>query len=68
VIISASVSSRLSLVGSRARDRSDRVMALTHFRDGAGGYAELAVVDAGLVAAIGPVVSFTAAPATPLAA
>jgi NADPH:quinone reductase-like Zn-dependent oxidoreductase len=47
---------------------SDRVMAMTHFRDGAGGYAELAVVDAGLVAPIGPAVSFTAAAATPLAA
>ena len=46
----------------------DRVMAMTHFRDGAGGYAELAVVDAGLVAPIGPAVSFTAAAATPLAA
>src|SRR5512135_2169745 len=29
----------------------DRVMAMTHFRDGAGGYAELAVVDAGQAAA-----------------
>ena len=46
----------------------DRVMAMTHFRDGAGGYAELAVVDAGLVAPIGPAVSFAAAAATPLAA
>jgi NADPH2:quinone reductase len=46
----------------------DRVMAMTHFRDGAGGYAELAVVNAGLVAPIGPAVSFTAAAATPLAA
>jgi hypothetical protein len=46
----------------------DRVMAMTHFRDGAGGYAELAVVDAGLVAPIGPAVSFTAAAAMPLAA
>ena len=43
-------------------------MAMTHFCDGAGGYAELAVVDAGLAAPIGPAVSFTAAAATPLAA
>ncbi len=46
----------------------DRVMAMTHFPDGAGGYAELAVVDAGLVAPIAPAVSFPQAAATPLAA
>lgn len=46
----------------------DRVMAMTHFPDGAGGYAELAVVDAGLVAPIDPAVSFVDAAATPLAA
>jgi NADPH:quinone reductase-like Zn-dependent oxidoreductase len=46
----------------------DPVMAMTHFCDGAGGYAELAVVDAGLAAPIGLAVSFTAAAATPLAA
>jgi NADPH:quinone reductase len=46
----------------------DRVMAMTHFRDGAGGHAELAVIDARLAAPIGPGVSFTAAAATPLAA
>jgi NADPH:quinone reductase len=46
----------------------DRVMAMTHFPDGAGGYAELAVVDADLVARIDPGTSFTAAAATPLAA
>jgi NADPH2:quinone reductase len=46
----------------------DRVMAMTHFPDGAGGYAELAVVDAALVAPIGPATSFTDAAATPLAA
>jgi len=45
----------------------DRVMAMTHFRDGAGGYAELAVVDAGLVAPIGANTSFAEAAATPLA-
>jgi NADPH:quinone reductase len=45
----------------------ERVMAMTHFRDGAGGYAELAVVDAALVAPIAPDVSFAEAAATPLA-
>jgi NADPH:quinone reductase-like Zn-dependent oxidoreductase len=43
-------------------------MAMTHFPDGAGGYAELAVLDAALVAPIDPVVSFVDAAATPLAA
>jgi NADPH2:quinone reductase len=46
----------------------DRVMAMTHFPDGAGGYAEQAVVDAGLVAPIGTATSFTDAAAVPLAA
>jgi NADPH2:quinone reductase len=46
----------------------DRVMAMTHFPDGAGGYAELAVADASLVAPIGPGTSFTQAAAAPLAA
>jgi NADPH:quinone reductase len=46
----------------------DRVMAMTHFPDGAGGYAELAVVDASQVAPIGPDTSLVAAAATPLAA
>jgi NADPH2:quinone reductase len=46
----------------------DRVMAMTHFPDGAGGYAELAVVDAGLAAPISAAVSFAGAAATPLAA
>jgi NADPH:quinone reductase len=46
----------------------DRVMAMTHFPDGAGGYAELAVVDAALAAPIGPATSFADAAATPLAA
>jgi NADPH:quinone reductase-like Zn-dependent oxidoreductase len=45
----------------------DRVMAMTHFPDGGGGYAELAVVDAGQLALIGPDVSFSHAAATPLA-
>jgi NADPH:quinone reductase len=46
----------------------DRVMAMTHFPDGAGGYAELAVVDAGQVAPTGPGTSLASAAATPLAA
>jgi len=36
----------------------DRVMAMTHFPDGAGGYAELAVIDAALVAPISAATSF----------
>ena len=46
----------------------ERVMAMTHFPDGAGGYAELAVVDAAQVARIAPGTSFAEAAATPLAA
>jgi NADPH2:quinone reductase len=46
----------------------DRVMAMTHFPDGVGGYAELAVVDADQVAPIGPDTPMIAAAATPLAA
>lgn len=46
----------------------DRVMAMTHFPDGAGGYAELAVADASLAAPISGAVSFADAAATPLAA
>jgi NADPH:quinone reductase len=46
----------------------DRVMAMTHFPDGAGGYAELAVVDGGLAAPIGTAIGFAEAAATPLAA
>ena len=45
----------------------DRVMAMTHFPDGAGGYAELAVIDAALAAPIGAATSFADAAATPLA-
>jgi len=45
----------------------DRVMAMTHFPDGAGGYAEQAVVDAGLAAPIAASISFTDAAAVPLA-
>ena len=41
----------------------DRVMAMTHFPDGAGGYAEFAVLDAALVAPIGPATSFADAAA-----
>jgi NADPH2:quinone reductase len=46
----------------------DRVMAMTHFPDGAGGYAELAVVDAEQVARLSPDTSLTEAAATPVAA
>lgn len=46
----------------------DRVMAMTHFPDGAGGYAELAIVDGDQVAPIDSGTSFTDAAATPLAA
>jgi NADPH2:quinone reductase len=46
----------------------DRVMAMTHFPDGAGGYAEFAVVDAALAAPVSPALSFVEAAATPLAA
>ena len=46
----------------------DRVMAMTHFPDGAGGYAERAVIDAGLAAPISSATSFADAAATPLAA
>jgi NADPH2:quinone reductase len=46
----------------------DRVMAMTHFPDGAGGYAELVVADAGLVAPLGENTSMAEAAATPLAA
>ncbi len=46
----------------------DRVMAMTHFPDGGGGYAEQAVADADQVARIGPGTSFAEAAATPLAA
>src|SRR5262249_58694441 len=35
----------------------DRAMAMTHFPDGAGGYAEFAVIDAALAAPIGPATS-----------
>ena len=46
----------------------DAVMAMTHFPDGAGGYAELTVVAADLVAPMADGSSFTDAAATPLAA
>jgi len=45
----------------------ERVMAMTHFPDGAGGYAALAVVAADQVAPIGAGPSFADAAATPLA-
>jgi NADPH2:quinone reductase len=46
----------------------ERVMAMTHFPDSAGGYAELVAMDAGLAAPIAVETSFTHAAATPLAA
>ena len=55
-------------VGVTGLSPGDRVMAMTHFPDGAGGYAEFVVVDAGLAATIGAVTSFAEAAATPLAA
>ena len=54
--------------GSAGLAPGDRAMAMTHFPDGAGGYAELAVIDAGLTAPISPATSFAEAAATPLAA
>ena len=53
--------------GTSGLATGDRVMAMTHFPDGAGGYAEQAVVDAGLAAPIGTAISFTDAGAVPLA-
>ena len=55
-------------IGVTGLAAGDRVMAMTHFPDGAGGYAELVVVDADLVASIRPATSFIDAAATPLAA
>jgi len=55
-------------VGVTGLAPGDRVMAMTHFPGGAGGYAEFVVVDAGLAATIGAVTSFAEAAATPLAA
>jgi NADPH2:quinone reductase len=46
----------------------DRVMAMTPFPQGAGGYAELVVVGAAAVAPLAPSVGYLAAAATPLAA
>jgi NADPH2:quinone reductase len=46
----------------------ERIMAMTHFPDGVGGYAELAVVAAEQVVPISADTSMTAAAATPLAA
>jgi len=45
----------------------DRVMAMTHFPGGGGGYAELAVVSADNAARLGPTTTFVEAAATPLA-
>jgi len=53
--------------GTSGLATGDQVMAMTHFPDGAGGYSEQAVVDAGLAAPIGTTISFTDAAAVPLA-
>jgi NADPH2:quinone reductase len=45
----------------------ERVMAMTHFPDGGGGYAEMAVAAADQVAPVGAGTSFAEAAATPLA-
>jgi NADPH2:quinone reductase len=45
----------------------DRVMAMTHFPSGGGGYAELAVVSADNAARLHPATTFVEAAATPLA-
>lgn len=60
----------VDLLGSDVHDVAvgDRVMAMTHFPTGAGGYAEFAVVDARQVAPVDPGTSFVDAAATPLAA
>ena len=69
-ILGYDVAGVIDSVGGEVRGLApgDRVMAMTHFPDGAGGYAELVVVDAGLAAPVGPAISFTEAAATPLAA
>jgi NADPH2:quinone reductase len=69
-ILGYDVAGVIDIVGSEVSGLApgDRVMAMTHFPDGPGGYAELAVVDAGLAAPIGPAVSFAEAAAAPLAA
>ncbi len=69
-ILGYEVAGVVDQVGPGVADLSvgDRVMAMTHFPDGAGGYAELVVVEAAAVARIGPSTSFVAAAATPLAA
>lgn len=54
--------------GTTDLSRGDRVMAMTRFRDGAGGYAELVIVDAEQVAPLHASTSFIDAAATPLAA
>ena len=69
-ILGYDVAGVIDSVGSRVTGLApgDRVMAMTHFPDGAGGYAEFAVVDAGLAAPIGAATGFAEAAATPLAA
>jgi NADPH:quinone reductase len=54
--------------GVDATSVGQRVMAMTPFPEGAGGYAELVVLDADLVASVPDDVSFVDAAAVPLAA
>jgi NADPH:quinone reductase len=60
----------VDLLGPGVRDVApgDRVMAMTRFPAGAGGYAEFAVVDADQLAVLHSDTSFVDAAATPLAA
>jgi NADPH2:quinone reductase len=69
-VLGYDVAGVIDQVGPGTTDLScgDRVMAMTRFRDGAGGYAELAVVDAEQVARLHAGTSFIDAAATPLAA
>ena len=59
----------IDAVGADVRELAlgDRVMAMTPFPRGGGGYAEFVAVDASAVAPIAPGVSFQDAAATPLA-
>jgi NADPH2:quinone reductase len=54
--------------GVRGLAAGERVMAMTHFPGGAGGYAERVVTGAGLAAPISPATTFAEAAAAPLAA
>jgi NADPH:quinone reductase len=68
-ILGYDVAGVIDMVGSNVDGVrvGDRVMALLGFPDGAGGYAELVVVDADVVARLEPSVSYIDGAATPLA-